>query len=121
MVGNYLPAAAEYIRILPEIVLCIFGVALMVLEAITNERQKPALGIFSLVGIVAAFVANLYSFTNPGQACSGCRVSLYARIVRLSAPRKGRDGRVLCADPFLDYWPVHSVDGQRSDHGVHWP
>jgi NADH-quinone oxidoreductase subunit N len=68
MVGNYLPAAAEYIRILPEIVLCIFGVALMVLEAITNERQKPALGIFSLVGIVAAFVANLYSFTNPGQA-----------------------------------------------------
>ena len=37
MVGNYLPHAAEYIRILPEIVLCVFGVILMMLEAVTNE------------------------------------------------------------------------------------
>jgi NADH-quinone oxidoreductase subunit N len=68
MVGNYLPSAAEYLRFLPEIVLCIFGILLMVLEAVTSERQKPVLGMLSLAGIVIAFLANLYAFTNPGQA-----------------------------------------------------
>ena len=68
MVGNYLPHAAEYIRILPEIVLCVFGVILMMLEAVTNEQQKPALGTFSAIAIVAAFFANLYAYTSAGQA-----------------------------------------------------
>ena len=68
MVGNYLPHAAEYIRILPEIVLCVFGVILMMLEAVTSERQKPALGTLSAVAIVAAFFANLYAYTSAGQA-----------------------------------------------------
>ncbi len=68
MAGNYLPHAAEYIRILPEIILCVFGALLMVLEAITVERQKAMLGGLSIVGIVLAFLANLYAFTDPGQA-----------------------------------------------------
>lgn len=68
MAGNYLPHAAEYFRILPEIILCVFGALLMVLEAITVERQKAMLGGLSIVGIVLAFLANLYAFTDPGQA-----------------------------------------------------
>lgn len=68
MAGNFLPSSSEYIRILPEIILCVFGVLLMVLEAITSERQKPILGRISLVGIVIAFLADLYAYTNPGQA-----------------------------------------------------
>jgi NADH-quinone oxidoreductase subunit N len=68
MVGNYLPHASEYIRILPEIILCVFGVILMVLEAVTSEKQKPALGTLSLVAILAAFFGNLYAYTYAGQA-----------------------------------------------------
>ena len=68
MTGNYLPHGAEYIRILPEIVLCVFGIVLMMLEAVTSERQKPALGTLSAFAIVIAFLANLYSYTSSGQA-----------------------------------------------------
>ena len=66
MVGNFLPSSSEYIRILPEIILCVFGVLLMVLEAITSERQKAILGRISLVGIALAFLANLYAYTTAG-------------------------------------------------------
>src|SRR6185312_657845 len=68
MVGNYLVPAVDYLRILPEIVLCIFGIALMVLEAVTSEKQKAALGWLSLLGIIGAFIANLYAYTSPGFA-----------------------------------------------------
>ncbi|HJY06270.1 MAG TPA: NADH-quinone oxidoreductase subunit N, partial [Bryobacteraceae bacterium] len=68
MIGNYVPHGVEYIRILPEILLCLFGILIMVLEAITTESQKRMLGVLSLVGIVLAFAANLYAYTVPGQA-----------------------------------------------------
>ena len=38
------PSAAEYVRFLPEIILTVVGVLVMVLEAVTNERQKRSLG-----------------------------------------------------------------------------
>ena len=38
------PHAAEYIRFLPEIILCVFGTLLMVLEAITDDVRKRCLG-----------------------------------------------------------------------------
>jgi len=68
MIGNYVPHGVEYIRILPEIVLCLFGILIMVLEAITTRSQKRMLGVLALVGIVVAFAANLYAYTIPGQA-----------------------------------------------------
>jgi NADH-quinone oxidoreductase subunit N len=68
VVGNYLPLGVEYIRILPEIVLCVFGIAIMMLEAVTTERQKPALGTLTLVGILIAFFANLYAHLSGGMA-----------------------------------------------------
>jgi NADH-quinone oxidoreductase subunit N len=68
MIGNYVPHGVEYIRILPEIVLCLFGILIMVLEAITTQSQKRMLGLLTLVGIVVAFAANLYAYTVPGQA-----------------------------------------------------
>jgi len=68
MLGNFLPHASDYLRFLPEIVLSIFGVLIMVLEAITTERQKTSLGVLSLVGIAVAFAANAYAYTDPGHA-----------------------------------------------------
>jgi NADH-quinone oxidoreductase subunit N len=68
MLGNFMPHAADYLRFAPEIVLSVFGVVIMVLEAITSEAQKTSLGLLSLLGIVVAFAANAYAYTDPGQA-----------------------------------------------------
>ncbi len=68
MLGDFLPHSVEYIRFLPEIVLTIFGTIIMVLEAITTQKQKTALGVAALVGIATAFIANVMAFDNPGQA-----------------------------------------------------
>ncbi len=62
------PTAAEYIRFLPEIVLTLFGVVVMVLEAITNERQKRSLGYLALAGVFAAMLAAVYAYGSAGQA-----------------------------------------------------
>ncbi len=68
MLGNFMPHAADYLRFAPEIVLSVFGVVIMVLEAITSEARKTSLGILSLLGIVIAFAANAYAYEDPGQA-----------------------------------------------------
>jgi NADH-quinone oxidoreductase subunit N len=68
MVGNYLPHGAEYVRILPELILCVFGIVIMMLEAVTSERQKPALGGLALFTIIVAFLGNLYAYSSVGQA-----------------------------------------------------
>jgi NADH-quinone oxidoreductase subunit N len=54
---NYLPTNAEYIRILPEIILTLAGTLIMLLEAFRKEgRKSPASAVaaFSLVGALIA-------------------------------------------------------------------
>lgn len=68
MFGDFTPHASEYLRIFPEIVLSVFGIVVMVLEAITSEAKKSSLGVISLVGIAIAFAADAYAYTNPGSA-----------------------------------------------------
>jgi len=56
-----LPLAVEYIRILPEIVLSLFGMAIMVLDPLVDERtSQKSLGLLALTGAVAAVAATLY-------------------------------------------------------------
>ncbi|MGA7411484.1 MAG: NADH-quinone oxidoreductase subunit N [Bryobacteraceae bacterium] len=62
------PSAAEYIRFLPEIILTIVGVLVMVLEAVTNERQKRSLGFLALAGVLASMLAAAYAYGSAGQA-----------------------------------------------------
>ncbi|MBV9081105.1 MAG: NADH-quinone oxidoreductase subunit N [Acidobacteriaceae bacterium] len=68
MPDNFQPHAVEYLRFLPEILLSIFGIAIMMLEAITHPRQKPALGSMALVGIALAFAANVLAYLDRGAA-----------------------------------------------------
>ena len=68
MPGNFQPHAVEYLRFLPEIILSLFGILIMVLEAITSERKKVALGYLGLLGIALAFAANVFAYGAPGQA-----------------------------------------------------
>ena len=55
--AGLIPSVADYLRILPEILLAFFGIAVMMLEAVSRGK-RGYLGVISLVGIAAAFVAN---------------------------------------------------------------
>jgi len=56
-----LPQSADYIRILPEIVLSIFGMIVMLLDPVMDERHSQrTLGAIALVGAITALAATLY-------------------------------------------------------------
>ncbi|HZR66313.1 MAG TPA: NADH-quinone oxidoreductase subunit N [Terriglobales bacterium] len=56
-----LPGGADYIRILPEIVLSLFGMLVMFLDPIMDERRSQrTLGGIALAGAIAALAATLY-------------------------------------------------------------
>lgn len=56
-----IPHAADYIRILPEIVLSLFGLLVMFLDPIMDERRSQrTLGGIALAGAIAALAATLY-------------------------------------------------------------
>lgn len=68
---DFAPAAAEYVRLLPEIILTVFGTLLMVLEARAGEGHRKNLGGVALVGIAAAVWGAAIAHTNAGPAFGG--------------------------------------------------
>ncbi len=67
--AQMIPQAADYIRILPEIVLAIFGMIIMVLDPLMDEhRSQKTLGALALVGSLSALVATLFQSQYPGLA-----------------------------------------------------
>jgi NADH-quinone oxidoreductase subunit N len=64
-----LPQAADYVRILPEIVLSVFGMIVMVLEPLLDEETgQKILGVIALVGTLAALGATWLMAQSPGLA-----------------------------------------------------
>jgi NADH-quinone oxidoreductase subunit N len=62
-----IPQAADYVRILPEIVLAVFGMIVMVLDPLMDERRSQrTLGAIALVGSLAALAATLFQSQYPG-------------------------------------------------------
>ena len=62
-----IPQGVEYVRILPEIVLSVFGMIIMVLDPLVDERAtQKLLGGIALLGSVAAIAATLYQAQFPG-------------------------------------------------------
>src|SRR5690349_19930104 len=56
-----IPQVVEYIRILPELVLATFGMLIMVLDPLVDERHSQrTLGVIALLGSLAAIGATLY-------------------------------------------------------------
>jgi NADH-quinone oxidoreductase subunit N len=76
MMANFLPAfsptlpqGADYVRILPEIVLSIFGMIVMVLEPLLDEEKgQKLLGLIALVGALAGIGATWFMAQAPGLA-----------------------------------------------------
>jgi NADH-quinone oxidoreductase subunit N len=64
-----LPQGADYIRILPEIVLSLFGIIIMMLDPLVNEEQsQKILAAIALVGTLAGLGATWFMAQSPGQA-----------------------------------------------------
>jgi NADH-quinone oxidoreductase subunit N len=62
-----IPHAADYVRIMPEIVLAVFGMIVMVLDPFIDERHnQKMLGIVALIGSLSALVATLFQSQYPG-------------------------------------------------------
>jgi NADH-quinone oxidoreductase subunit N len=66
-IAQVIPQALDYVRILPEIVLSVFGMIVMVLDPLTDERRSQrTLGTIALVGSLAALAATLFQGQYPG-------------------------------------------------------
>jgi NADH-quinone oxidoreductase subunit N len=66
---NQIPQGVDYIRILPEIVLAIFGMAIMLVDPLLDEEtNQKTLGTIALIGSLAAIAATLYQAQFPGLA-----------------------------------------------------
>jgi NADH-quinone oxidoreductase subunit N len=62
-----IPQGVEYIRILPELVLTIFGMLIMLLDPLMDERRSQrTLGAVALLGSLGAIAATLYQSQFPG-------------------------------------------------------
>jgi NADH-quinone oxidoreductase subunit N len=64
-----LPVGADYVRVLPEIVLSIFGMVIMVLDPLVDEeKSQRILGGIGLVGTLAALISTWIMAQSPGFA-----------------------------------------------------
>src|SRR6202047_64609 len=66
-----IPQGVDYIRILPELILSLFGIVVMVLDPLVDEKKtQKMLGFIALGGTVAGLLATWYMAQSPGLAFS---------------------------------------------------
>src|SRR6202163_2462911 len=66
---SMLPQGADYMRILPELVLSIFGMLIMVVDPLLDEdNSHQTLGTIALIGTLAALVSTFWMAQYPGTA-----------------------------------------------------
>jgi NADH-quinone oxidoreductase subunit N len=66
-----IPQSVDYIRILPELVLSAFGIVVMVLDPIVDEKtSQKLLGLIALAGALFGIAATWYMSQSPGLAFS---------------------------------------------------
>jgi NADH-quinone oxidoreductase subunit N len=67
--SQILPQSADYVRILPEIVLSVFGMIVMALEPLLDEeKSQKVLGLIALLGTLAGLGATWFMAQSPGLA-----------------------------------------------------
>src|SRR3954464_12305552 len=66
-----IPQSADYIRILPELILSLFGILVMVLDPLVDEeKSQKTLGYIGFVGALAGLASTWYMAKSPGLAFS---------------------------------------------------
>ncbi len=90
--SNLLPQSADYIRVLPEIVLSVFGMIVMMLEPVLDEHTgRKLLGPIALLGAVAGLVATWFMAQSPGLAfwnmvqVDGFSIFFHALVIAIAA------------------------------------
>jgi len=64
-----LPQGADYMRILPELVLSVFGMLIMVIDPLLDEESShQSLGAIALIGTLAALASTFWMAQYPGTA-----------------------------------------------------
>src|SRR5579872_3125859 len=67
--SGVLPQSADYVRILPEIVLSVFGMIVTLLEPVLDEeKSRKVLGVIALIGSLAGLAATWFMAQSPGLA-----------------------------------------------------
>lgn len=61
----------EIIPILPELILTVFGIAVMVLDTFTPKEKKSRLSTLALIGVLVALVGNFMLITPQGEYYNG--------------------------------------------------
>ena len=111
-VSQFLPTAAEYLRVGPEMVLILFGTLLMVLEAFAGEGRRANLAPLALVGILAALGLTVMGGLNQGPAFHNMiEVDGYGTFFRVVVLVTGALA-VLCASSYLSR--------EKADSGEFW-
>ncbi|MBI3645385.1 MAG: NADH-quinone oxidoreductase subunit N [Acidobacteriales bacterium] len=63
------PSGSEYMRILPELVLSVFGMIVMFVDPLLDEnRSQKSLGTIALIGALAALASTFFTAQYPGSA-----------------------------------------------------
>src|SRR5450631_4300066 len=63
------PQLADYMRILPELVLSLFGMLIMIVDPLLDEENShQALGTIGLIGTLAALASTFWMAQYPGTA-----------------------------------------------------
>jgi NADH-quinone oxidoreductase subunit N len=65
---SFMPTSAEYIRVLPEIILTLAGTFILFLEAVLTDRQKSIFAPLSALSLIAALGGTLMAWNDPGSA-----------------------------------------------------
>ena len=87
-----IPQGADYIRILPELILSAFGILVMLLDPLVDEeKSQKLLGFIGLGGTVAGLLATWYMAQSPGLAFSnmvkvdGFSVFFHVLVIAIAA------------------------------------
>jgi NADH-quinone oxidoreductase subunit N len=66
-----IPQGADYVRILPELILSIFGIVVMVLDPLVDEeKSQKTLGLIAFGGSIVGLISTWFMAQSPGLAFS---------------------------------------------------
>src|SRR5208337_3114148 len=71
LLAQAIPQDVDYVRILPELVLSLFGIVIMLLDPfVDEEKSQKTLGLIGFAGTIAGLVSTWYMAQSPGLAFS---------------------------------------------------
>jgi NADH-quinone oxidoreductase subunit N len=71
---NYVPAAADYIRFLPELIMIVAGTLIMLLTPWLGSERRNALTTLTIFGFVAALAGAVFANNSPGTSFSNMMI-----------------------------------------------